>query len=79
MELASIHEDTVELYLSRLIGIVSHPDMQKIQIIGFFFESTLIGSLKLGCYYLQYEPAYKPVDDILFEVTEAINVLCLIR
>jgi hypothetical protein len=24
-----------------LIGTVSHPDMQKIQIIGFFFENRL--------------------------------------
>jgi hypothetical protein len=32
---------TVELYLSGLIGTVSHPDMQKIQIIRFFFENRL--------------------------------------
>jgi hypothetical protein len=31
-----MHEDTVELHLSRLIGMVSHLDMQ---IIGFFFEN----------------------------------------
>ena len=31
--------NTVELHLSGLIGMVSHPDMQKIQIIGFFFEN----------------------------------------
>ena len=31
----------VELYLSRLIGMVSHTDMQKILIIGFFFENKL--------------------------------------
>jgi len=36
-----MHEDTVELHLSRLIGMVSHPDMQKIQVIGFFFENRL--------------------------------------
>jgi len=30
--------NTVELHLSRIIGMASHLDMQKIQIIGFFFE-----------------------------------------
>ena len=32
---------TVELHLSGLIGTASHPDMQKIWIIGFFFESRI--------------------------------------
>jgi hypothetical protein len=32
---------TVELHLSRLIGMASHLDIQKIQIIGFFFENRL--------------------------------------
>jgi len=32
---------TVELHLSGLIGTASHPDMQKIRIIGFFFENRL--------------------------------------
>jgi hypothetical protein len=31
--------NTVELRLSRLIGMASHPDMQKIWIIEFFFEN----------------------------------------
>jgi len=30
---------TVELHLLGLIGTAGHPDMQKIGIIGFFFES----------------------------------------
>jgi len=30
---------TVELHLSGLIGTANHSDMQKIRIIGFFFES----------------------------------------
>jgi len=30
------HTCTVDLYLSRLIGMMGHPDMQKIWIIGFF-------------------------------------------
>jgi hypothetical protein len=32
---------TVELHLSGLIGTARHPDMQKIRIIGFFFENRL--------------------------------------
>jgi hypothetical protein len=32
---------TVEIHSSRLIGRASHPDIQKIQIIGFFFENML--------------------------------------
>jgi len=32
--------NTVELHLSGLIGTASHPDMQKIRIIGFFCENT---------------------------------------
>ena len=31
----------VELHLFELIGTASHPDMQKLQIIGFFFENRL--------------------------------------
>jgi len=31
----------VELHLSGLIGTASHPDMQKIRIIGFFLENGL--------------------------------------
>jgi hypothetical protein len=30
---------TIELHLSGLIGMVNHPDMQKIWIIGLFFEN----------------------------------------
>jgi hypothetical protein len=32
---------TVVLHLSELIGTASHPDMQKLEIIGFFFENRL--------------------------------------
>jgi len=31
----------VELHLSGLIGTASHPDKQKIQVIGVFFENEL--------------------------------------
>jgi hypothetical protein len=33
------YENTVELSLYVLIGTASHPDMQKIQVTGFFFEN----------------------------------------
>ena len=36
-----INNNTVKLHLSRLIGTASHPDVQKIRIIGFFFENRL--------------------------------------
>jgi len=29
------------LHLSGIIGTASHPDMQKIRVIGFFFENRL--------------------------------------
>jgi len=32
-------QTTVEIHLSRLIGMASYPDIQKIQIIGFFSEN----------------------------------------
>jgi len=32
---------TAELHLSGSIGTASHPDMQKIRIIGFFFDNRL--------------------------------------
>jgi hypothetical protein len=36
-----IFENTVEHQLSGLIGTTSHRDMQKIRIIGFFFENRI--------------------------------------
>ena len=53
---------TTELHLSELTGMASHPDMQKIWIIGLFFKVGYIGSLMLGCYYLQYVPASKLIN-----------------
>jgi len=35
------NKSTVEFHLSGLIGTASHPDMQQIRIIGFFFENRL--------------------------------------
>jgi len=35
-----------------------------------------IGSLKFGCYYLQFVPASKPFDNAWFEVIEAITLYC---
>jgi hypothetical protein len=37
----ALFSGTVELRLSGLTGTASHPDMQKIRIIGFFFENNL--------------------------------------
>jgi hypothetical protein len=34
--------------LSGIIGTANHPDMQKIRITGFLFDSSYIGSLKWG-------------------------------
>ena len=50
------------LHLIGLIGTASYPDVQKIRIIGFFFENSYTGSLKFGCYYLHYVPASEPFD-----------------
>jgi hypothetical protein len=54
--------NTVELHLSRIIGMASHLDMQKIQIIGFFFEwATLaVGGSAVNC--LQYVLVSTPFD-----------------
>ena len=52
-----------ELHLSGLILTDSHPDKQKIRIIGFFLKKIgYISSLQLGSYCLQYVPASKPFD-----------------
>jgi hypothetical protein len=50
MACSSIKHYTVELILSGLIGMVSHPDMKKIQTIGFFLKRGYNGSLKFGSY-----------------------------
>jgi hypothetical protein len=34
--------------------MVSHPDMHKIRVIGFFFENRLNLQFAVGCYYLEY-------------------------
>jgi len=36
-----------ELQLSGIIGMARHPDMQKIWIIGFFFENRLHGQFEV--------------------------------
>jgi hypothetical protein len=38
---------TVVLHLSELIGTANHPDRQKLQIIGFFFENRLHGQFEV--------------------------------
>ena len=49
-------------HLSRLMGILSHPDMQKIKVIGFFFQNKLLWQLEAQLFCLQYVPASKPFD-----------------
>jgi len=44
----------MELHLSGLIATASHPDTQKVRIIGFSLKMCYFGSSKFGCYYLQY-------------------------
>jgi len=46
--LKTAHTSTVELHLSGLIVTASHPDMQKIRIIRFFFESRLHWQCEVG-------------------------------
>jgi len=36
-----------------------------------------IGSLKFGCFYLQYVPASKPFDHARLGVLEAITLYCI--
>ena len=72
----TLKEIAVELRLPGLIGTVSHPDVQRIRIIGSFLEIGYIGPLKFGCYYLQYVPATKPFYHASFEVLEAITLYC---
>ena len=56
-------KNTVELHLSGLIGTEFRPDMQKIQpTLVFSLKIGYTGSLKFGCYYLQYVPVSKPLD-----------------
>jgi len=50
MEAASSSE-TVDLHLSGFIWMVSQPDMQKIWIIGFFFENRLQWQLEAEKYF----------------------------
>ena len=57
-----LQKNIVELYLPGLIGTASHPNMQKILIIGFFLKEAYIGRLNFCCYYLHYVPLSKSFD-----------------
>jgi len=46
----------------RLIASASHPDMQKIQVIGFFLENRLHLQFEVPLLLLQYVPTSKPFD-----------------
>jgi hypothetical protein len=54
----------------------SHLDMLNIRIIGFSLKIDYIGSVKLGCYYLQHVSASKPFDHTWLEIIEAKIVYC---
>ena len=64
------HCYTIELHLSGLIGSASHPDIQKIRIIGFFLENKLHWQFEVRL--LQFTActvrASKPFDHVWFEV-----------
>jgi len=64
---------TVEFRLSELIGTASYPDMQKIRVIGFFFENRLHWQI-YGMYL--YVLVFKPFDHACFEVLEATTLCC---
>jgi hypothetical protein len=44
---------TVELHLTGLIGTQSHPEMQKIRIIEFFFENRLHWQFDVTNFYIR--------------------------
>ena len=66
----------LQFHFSGLIGMASLPDMQIIQITGFFFENRLHWQFEFSSYYLQYVPASKPFDPAWFEVLEVIRLFC---
>jgi len=82
------YENTVELNLYVLIGTVSHPDMQKIQIIGFFFENRLHWQFKvkknLQMAILDYIFIYVQIQHYLGDdhklslLTRTLGIPCLI-
>ena len=53
---------TVELHIPGLIGTASHPDMQKIRIIGFFFENRLHWQFAVRLLPFTYVPGSKLFD-----------------
>jgi hypothetical protein len=54
---------TVDFRLSVLIGTLSHPNNQKIWLIGFFFENRLHWQFSVGCYCLQTVLEFKLFDN----------------
>jgi len=44
----------------------------------FSLKIDCIGNSKFGCYYVQYVPASKPLENALFEVLEAITLYVLV-
>jgi hypothetical protein len=71
--------NTVNFHLSELIGTANHPDMQKIRIIGFFFENRLHWQfeVRLLLFAVCTVPASKLFDDACFQVLETITLYVL--
>jgi len=65
---------TVELHLSGLTGKASRPDMQKIRIIGIFFENRLNWHFEKFRLFLFTVIVPKPFYHAKFEVLEAIKL-----
>ena len=53
---------TVELHLYGLIGMTSHPDIQKIRIIGFFFSNSLHRQFEVRLLIFTVRTGIKPFD-----------------
>jgi hypothetical protein len=65
---------TVEPHLSGLIGAASHSVIQKIRIIGFFFENRLNWQSEFRLLQFTEIPASKGFDHALFELLEAVTL-----
>jgi len=68
--------NTVKRHLFGLFGTASHPDMQKIRIIGFFFENRLHWQFKVRLLLFTVCTASKPFEHAWFEVLEDITLYC---
>jgi hypothetical protein len=64
-------KSTVELHLCGLIRKASHPDLQKIRIIGFFFENRLLevhGSVHRNIKLIERTNKMQPCSRIYYSI-----------